>query len=700
MYSKAFFLSALMTISNFSFSQSGIQYPVTEKETVTDNYFGVKVDDPYRWLEDDRSDRTEMWVKQQNDVAENYLQNLSIRPRIKNRLTEIWNYNKESAPYKKGEFYFCYKNNGLQNQSVFIIKKNLEEEGEVLLDPNTLSNDGTVSLSGTSISKNAKTLAYGISKAGSDWVEIHFKDIQTKKDLADVLKWVKFSSMSWKGNGIYYSRYDEPTGSALSQKNQFHKLYYHKIGTTQDKDQLVFEDKNNPDYNFNAQVTDDENYLCVYTSQSTSGSKLMIKDLRDPAAIFVTIAGDFKNENSIVDNIEKTFYLHTDKDAPKYKLVSFTLESPGSDSWKTILPETNNLLEGVRLCNNKIIANYLQDVTSRLHCYDLEGKLEKEIELPGLCHLTSFYSDKIYDFATYTIVSFISPEQTFYLDAKTWQSKSLFKPDIKFNSDEYITEQVFYPSKDGTKIPMFITHRKGIVMNEKTPCFIFGYGGFNISYGPEFRPDRAVFLEAGGIYCVPNIRGGGEYGEDWHKAGIKCKKQNVFDDFIAACDFLVSKKLTSYNKIAIHGRSNGGLLIGAVITQRPDICQVAIPTVGVLDMLRFHLFTIGRAWTVDYGSSENKEEFECLFKYSPLHNLKEAKYPATLILTGDHDDRVVPAHSFKFAATLQEKNKSNNPTLIRIDVNAGHGSGKPTSKQIAEFADMWSFVFQNLKMIN
>lgn len=700
MYSKVFFLSLLMTFLNFSFSQSGIQYPVTEKETVTDNYFGVKVDDPYRWLEDDRSDRTEMWVKQQNDVTENYLQNLSIRPRIKNRLTEIWNYNKESAPYKKGEFYFCYKNNGLQNQSVFFIKKNLEDDGQVLLDPNTLSNDGTVSLSGTSISKNAKTLAYGISKAGSDWVEIHFKDIQTKKDLADVLKWVKFSSMSWKGNGIYYSRYDEPTGSALSQKNQFHKLYYHKIGTTQDKDQLVFEDKNNPDYNFSAQVTDNENYLCVYTSQSTSGYKLMIKDLRDPAAKFVTIAGDFKNENSIVDNIEKTFYMHTDKDAPKYKLVSFTLESPGSDSWKTILPETNNLLEGVRFCNNKIIANYLQDVTSRLHCYDLAGKLEKEIELPGLCHLTSFHSDKIYDFATYTIVSFISPEQTFYLDAKTWQSKSLFKPDIKFNSDEYITEQVFYPSKDGTKIPMFITHRKGIVMNEKTPCFIFGYGGFNISYGPEFRPDRAVFLEAGGIYCVPNIRGGGEYGEDWHKAGIKCRKQNVFDDFIAACDFLVSKKLTSYNKIAIHGRSNGGLLIGAVITQRPDICQVAIPTVGVLDMLRFHLFTIGRAWTVDYGSSENKEEFECLFKYSPLHNLKEAKYPATLILTGDHDDRVVPAHSFKFAATLQEKNKSNNPTLIRIDVNAGHGSGKPTSKQIAEFADMWSFVFQNLKMIN
>jgi prolyl oligopeptidase len=529
-------------------------------------------------------------------------------------------------------------------------------------------------------------------------VEIHFRDIATKKDMPDVIKWVKFSGMSWKGNGIYYSRYDEPKGSALSEKNKFHKLYYHQLGTSQEKDILVYDDKNNPNYNFSANVTDDENFLCLYTSQSTSGHRLMIKDLKTPGAEFVTVADNFDFENDIIDNVGKVFYMRTNNAAPMYRLVSFNLEDPGVNGWKEVLPEAAHLLDGVRLCNNKILANYLENVTSKLYCYSLQGKLESEIKLPGICHLSSFSSDRTYDFATYSIVSFTSPEQVYYLDAKTWESKQIFKPSIKFDSDNYITEQVFYTSKDGTKISMFITHKKGLVMNEQTPCFIFGYGGFNITYGPEFRTDRAVFLEAGGIYCVPNLRGGGEYGENWHRSGTKCRKQNVFDDFIAACDFLVQKRMTSYNKIAIHGRSNGGLLVGAVMTQRPDICKVAVPTVGVLDMLRFHLFTIGRAWTVDYGSSENQEEFQCLIKYSPYHNVKAAEYPATLILTGDHDDRVVPAHSFKFAAELQEKNKGENPTLIRIDVNAGHGSGKPTTKQIDEFADMWSFVFYNLGM--
>ncbi|MBA3663864.1 MAG: S9 family peptidase [Bacteroidetes bacterium] len=678
--------------------QAQLTYPVTEKETITDNYFGVRVDDPYRWLEDDRSEKTATWVTKQNVVTEKFMSSVSFRDKIKTRLTELWNYNKESAPYKKGNFFFCYKNNGLQNQSVLFIKKSIDDAGEILLDPNALSNDGTVSLSGTSVSKNGKTLAYGISKAGSDWVEIHFKDIESKKDLPDVLKWVKFSGMSWKGEGVYYSRYNQPDGSALSQKNKFHKLYFHKLGAAQEKDELVYEDKNNGDFNFSASVTDDENYLCLYTSQSTSGHKLMIKDLKKVGSDFVQIADNFDFENDVVDNMGETFYMRTNKNAPRYKLVSFNLNNAQAYSWKTILPETEHLLEGVRLCNNKILANYLENVTSKLYSFSLQGNREKEIELPGICHLSSISSDKNYDFATYSIVSFTSPEQVFYLDAKTWKSKQIFKPAIKFDSENYVTEQVFYPSKDGTKISMFITHKKGLVMNEKTPCFVFGYGGFNISYGPEFRTDRAVFLEAGGIYCVPNLRGGGEYGEEWHKAGTKCKKQNVFDDFIAACDYLVARKYTSHNKLAIHGRSNGGLLIGAVMTQRPDICKVAIPTVGVLDMLRFHLFTIGRAWAVDYGSSENKEEFDCLIKYSPYHNIKEVNYPATLILTGDHDDRVVPAHSFKFAAALQEKNKSKEPTLIRIDVNAGHGAGKPTSKQIDEFGDMWSFVFYNLGM--
>mgnify|MGYP000925217358 CR=1 FL=1 len=680
------------------FSQTNLSYPPSQKQQVVDYYFGTKVEDPYRWLEDDRGAQTGAWLQQQNSFTNTYLKQITGRDKIKNRLTELWNYSRQSTPYKKGNSFFCFKNNGLQNQSVMYIKKSLEDAGEILLDPNSLSTDGTISLSGTSVSKDGKTLAYGISRAGSDWVEIHFRDIATKKDLDEVVHWVKFSSLNWRGNGIYYSRYGEPGGSDLSQKNQFHKVYYHALGTKQDQDVLIFEDKDNPDYNFGTFVTDDEKYLFISTSKSTSGEKLMFKSLSDPKAGFSVISDNFENDYSIIDNIDSTFYMITNKNAGTYKLVSFKVGASDEKNWKTILPAGSYLLESARLCNGKIIASYLKDVTSRLYCYSLNGTLEKEIKLPGLCRMGSFSSDKTYKFATYSITQFTAPEQSYYLDATTWESKPLVNPNCKFDSKKYITEQLFYESKDGTMIPMFITHKKGLVMNKETPCFVFGYGGFNISYAPEFRVDRAVFLEAGGIYCVPNIRGGGEYGEEWHKQGTKCQKQNVFDDFIAACDFLVAKKYTSYNKIAIHGRSNGGLLIGAVMTQRPDICKVALPTVGVLDMLRFHLFTIGRAWKVDYGCSDNQPEFECLIKYSPLHNVGAKNYPATLVLTGDHDDRVVPAHSFKFAATLQEKNKSQNPILIRIDMNAGHGSGKPTSKQIDEFSDMWSFVFHNLGM--
>ncbi len=678
--------------------QKKYNYPATEVGFQVDDYFGNRIPDPYRWLEDDRSDKTGQWVKEENAVTEEYLKKIHFRDKIKDRLTDLWNFNKQSAPFKKGKSFFCYKNDGLQNQNVLYIQKSIEDKGEILLDPNTLSTDGTVSLSGISISKNGKTLAYGISKAGSDWVEIHFKDITTKKDLPDVIKWVKFSGMSWKGNGIYYSRYAEPTGSALSQKNQFHKVYFHQLATKQSQDILVLEDKTKPEYNFSASVSDDENYLTMYISQSTSGNKLLIKDLTDPKAKFVTVVNNFDSETSIIDNIGKTFYMRTNASAPKYRVVSFDINSPLPEKWKTIIPESANLLEGVYLCNSKILASYLQNACSKLSSYSLAGKLDKEIELPGICKLSAFNSDRIYNFATYSIAQYTGPEQSYYLDAETWQSKLIFKPECKFESDRYITEQVFFQSKDGARISMFITHKRDIDKNEKTPCFVYGYGGFNISLSPEFRIDRAVFLEAGGIYCVPNLRGGGEYGEEWHKAGTVCKKQNVFDDFIGACDYLVKNKYTSYGKIAIHGRSNGGLLIGAVMTQRPDICKVALPTVGVLDMLRFHLFTIGRAWTVDYGCSENKEEFKCLLKYSPLHNVKQVKYPATMILTGDHDDRVVPAHSFKFAAALQKNNVSENPMLIRIDVNAGHGAGKPTAKQIDEFGDMWSFVFYNLDM--
>ncbi|MDI1354893.1 MAG: prolyl oligopeptidase family serine peptidase [bacterium] len=677
-------------------AQGLVKYPVTEKQTQTDDYFGTKVEDPYRWLEDDRSANTAEWVKRENSFTEDYLKMMPARARLKARLTELWNFNKQTAPYKKGDLFFCSRNNGLQNQSVLFVMNTLSDVGEVLLDPNTLSSDGTVSLNSTSISKDAKTLAYGISRAGSDWVEIHFRDIASKQDLPDVLKWVKFSGASWVGNSVYYSRYDEPQGSELSQSNKNHKVYLHHLGAEQQKDELVFEDKDHPNYNFGAWVSDDQRFLFLSTSESTSGEKLMVKDLTDPAGKFVSISDNFNNDYNIIDNDGPRIYVLTNKDAPKYKLVTIDVVNSEIKNWNTLIPESAHLLEGVRICNFKIIANYLQDVSSHLYLYEMSGKRLKEIPLQGICRLSAFNTDKNYDFATYSISQFTSPEQTYYLDGKTFESKLLFSPNCKFDSKNYITEQVFFPSKDGSMIPMFITHRKGLQLTPQTPCFVYGYGGFNISIAPEFRIDRAVFLEAGGIYCVPTLRGGGEYGEEWHKAGTKCNKQTVFDDFIAACEFLVSKKYTSYTKIAIHGRSNGGLLIGAVMTQRPDICKVAIPAVGVLDMLRFHLFTIGRAWTVDYGCSDNKTEFECLYKYSPLHNIKSVAYPATLILTGDHDDRVVPAHSFKFAATLQEKNTGPNPCLIRIDVNAGHGAGKPTSKQIDEFADLWAFTFKNL----
>lgn len=676
-----------------------ITYPITKTIKQTDDYHGVKVEDPYRWLEDDNSAETKEWVEAQNKTTYSYLSKIAYREKVKEHLTSLWNFDKMSAPYKKGKLFFSFRNNGLQNQSVLYTQTSLLDKAEVLLDPNTLSTDGTVSLTQTSISKDGKYLAYGISKAGSDWVEIHVKDINTKQDLSDVIKWVKFSGISWKGNGFYYSRFEEPSkDKAFTQKNENHKVYYHTIGNPQEKDELIYEDKTHPERNFSAQTTHDENYLVLYGSETTSGQSIAIKDLNNPQSKFVQLADNFDNEYSVIENIGNQFYVLTNYKAPNYKLIKISLNNPQQANWEDVLEQKEYLLEGVTFCGNQIIANYLKDVSSKLSLHNINGKFEKEIVLPGICKVNATNSSREDNFAVYSVVSYTRPEEIYFYDAKVGTSKRIFKPNCSFKSNDYETKQVFYTSKDGTKISMFVTHKKGIELNGNNPCFVFGYGGFNVSYTPEFRIDRTLFLEAGGIYCVPNLRGGGEYGETWHMNGTKCKKQNVFDDFIAACDYLVANKYTSHDKLAIHGRSNGGLLIGAVMTQRPDIAKVAIPTVGVLDMLRFHLFTIGRAWTVDYGCSENKEEFECLFKYSPLHNVKKAQYPATLILTGDHDDRVVPAHSFKFAATLQQNNAGTNPSLIRIDVNAGHGSGKPTTKQIEEFADMWSFTMYNLGM--
>ena len=674
-----------------------LNYPKTKTVTQTDDYFGTKVDDPYRWLENDRSDETKAWVKEQNQLTFSYFEKIPFRNKIKERLTQLWNFEKMSTPFKKGDNIFCFYNDGLKNQPVMMIQKSLLDKKQVFLDMNTYSADGTASLSGFSFSGDNKFMAFGVSRSGSDWVEIHVIEVTTKKELSDKIEWVKFSDISWQGNGFYYSRYDAPGKDAFTQKNQFHKIYYHKVGTEQSRDQLVYQDTKHGERNFSASLTEDERFMFVYGSESTSGQNLMMKDLVN-GSDWIKLADNFENEYSVVDNVGDEIYIRTNWKAPNYRLMKFNVSKPQQENWTEVIPEKQDVLEGVYFMGNQLVSKYLHDVSSKLFVNELDGKQVKEIKLSGLCTISGWNSSKKEKNAFYSIVSFTTPDNVYFYDGNVGTSKRIFFPFISFKSDEYETKQIFYTSKDGTKIPMFITHKKGIELNGKNPCFLFGYGGFQSHYAPEFRIDRTVFMEAGGIYCVANIRGGDEYGEKWHQAGIKCNKQNVFDDFVAAAEYLVKEKYTSTEKLAIHGRSNGGLLIGAVMTQRPNIAKVCIPTVGVLDMLRYHLFTIGRAWSVDYGLSEDKTEFDCLFKYSPLHNVKKAEYPATLVTTADHDDRVVPAHSFKFISALQSKQQGTNPTLIRIDVNAGHGSGKPTSKQIEEFTDIWSFVFYNLGM--
>ena len=706
MYKK---LSPIIILSVFASCSGGqkkeeqakLIYPATRKVDTVDTYFGTKIADPYRWLEDDKSAETGEWVKAQNAVTNDYLSKIPFRDKIKERLTKIWNFEKVTAPFKKGKNYFFYKNNGIQNQSVLYVQEGLNGTPKILLDPNTLATDGTASLGGLSISKDSKYIAYSINRAGSDWEEIFVMEIDGAKKIADDIKWVKFSDIAWKGHGFYYSAYDAPKkgGSELSNKNEYHKVYYHTVGEDQSKDVLVYEDKAHALRNFSAATTEDEKLLLLYGSESTSGSSLAVKELDKPNAPFISLVDNFDNNYGVVGNDGNFLYVTTDKGASKYQLLKIDIHGkPGYENWKKIIPESSDLLESVSQSNGKFIAKYLKDVTTRLFVFDMDGKKEKEIQLPGLCKVDALDSDKDDSLAFFSFNTFVAPPVIYKYNMLTDKMSIWFKPTIDFKSDDFETKQVFYTSKDGTKIPMFITCKKGLVLDGNNPCFLFGYGGFNSYYSPEFRMDRALFLENGGVYAIPGLRGGGDYGEEWHKAGTKCQKQNVFDDFIAAAEYLIKEKYTCHDKLAIHGRSNGGLLIGAVMTQRPDLAKVAIPTVGVLDMLRFHKFTIGWSWTSDYGSSDNKEEFDCIIKYSPLQNVKEVEYPATLVTTGDHDDRVVPAHSFKFIATLQEKQKGNNPVLVRIDTNAGHGAGKPTSKQIDEFADIWSFVFFNLGM--
>nr|WP_199156963.1 prolyl oligopeptidase family serine peptidase [Pedobacter sp. ASV2] len=675
-------------------------YPETKKDATTDNYFGTTIADPYRWLENDTSAETAKWVAAENKVTQNYLAQIPYRADIKKRLTEIWNYPKETAPFKAGEYYFFTKNDGLQNQSIWYIKKGIDGKEELFLDPNKLSADGTASVSLLGLSHNKKYIAYSIAQSGSDWSNIYVMDIANKTKLPDELKWTKFSGAAWKNDGFYYSKYDEPAkGMELSAANKFQKIYFHKLGDPQKNDQLIFEDKSNPNLYFGSGVTEDERFLIIYASAGTSGNALYYQDLKDPAGKISLLVKGFQNNHSVIENIGDQLLLNTDLNAPNKKVVLVDPKNPQPENWKTIIPESKLPIEGINTGGGFLWANYLKDASTHITQFDLMGKQIREVKLPDIGTVDGFggYKDETEFF--YTFSNFTTPGTIYRYDVAKAESTLYKKSALKLNTDGYETKQVFYPSKDGTKVPMFIVHKKGIKLDGNNPVFLYAYGGFQISLTPGFSLSRMLFMEKGGIYVQPSLRGGSEYGEEWHKGGMLEKKQNVFDDFIAAAEYLVKEKYTKPEKIAISGGSNGGLLVGACMTQRPDLFKVALPAVGVLDMLRYHKFTVGWGWAVEYGTSDKKEDFDYLIKYSPLHNVKSGvNYPATLITTADHDDRVVPAHSFKFAATLQEKYKGPNPILIRIEAKAGHGAGKPTTKLIEESADSWSFVFQNLGM--
>ncbi len=678
-------------------------YPETKQESVIDDFFGTKVRDPYRWLEDPDSEPTRAWVEAQNKVTFGYLEQLPAREKIEQRVTKLWNYEKYGVPYKQGDRYFYFKNDGLQNQSVLYTLESLDAEPKVLLDPNTLSADGTVALATITISDDGNLLAYGLSRGGSDWVEFYVRDVETGKDLADHLKWIKFSGASWtKDNqGFFYSRYSEPNAKTkLEDVNYFQKLYYHRLGTKQTEDVLVYERPDQKEWGFNGRVTEDGDYLIISVWQGTDSKNLVFyKNLQDPDAAVVELINEFQASFSFVDRQDNIFWFKTDLNAPKGKLVAIDITNPNHENWQTLIPETEETLKGVGLLNNQFVANYLQDAKSQVKVYDLDGSLVREVELPGIGSLSGF-SGKRHDTEGFvSFSSFTTPTTIYRYDALTGKSTIFRQPTVDFDPEDYVTKQVFYPSKDGIKIPLFITHRKDLRLDGNNPTYLYAYGGFNVSITPSFSIANLVWLEMGGVYAVANLRGGGEYGEAWHQAGMKQNKQNVFDDFIAAGEWLIANQYTSSEKLAIAGGSNGGLLVGACMTQRPDLFAAALPAVGVMDMLRFHKFTIGWAWCPEYGNPEEEEDFANLYGYSPLHNLQpETKYPSTLITTADHDDRVVPAHSFKFAAALQSAHQGNNPVMIRIETKAGHGAGKPTTKVIAEIADKWAFLSDNLEI--
>lgn len=677
-----------------------IDYPETRKVDTMDTYFGTEVADPYRWLEDDMSDETADWVKAQNQVTFDYLDQIPYREEIRQRIESIWNYEKRTAPKKHGDWYYFYKNDGLQNQDVLYRSKDIKGEAEVFIDPNTFSEEGTTALDATSFTKEGKMVGLLIQESGSDWRKIVVMDTESKEIVGDTISDAKFTGLSWKGTeGFYYSSYDKPeSGSALSAMTDQHKLMYHELGTSQSSDQLIFGGANQPYRYIFGSVTPDGNYLVISAANSSNGNYLYLKKLKNPETPIIALITDIENKKfSVIYNQESEFFISTNYDAPNYRVVKVDINNPAPENWQTIIPETENVLNA-STAGEYIMAEYLIDAQSKAQQFDLEGNLVHEIELPGIGNVSGLSGKREDQEIYYEFTSFTYPSTLFRYDLATGESNIFWEPELDIDLQKFETRQVFFTSKDGTRIPMFLVHKKGLELNGQNPTYLYGYGGFSVSLNPSFSATRMVWLERGGIYAQVTLRGGGEYGEEWHLAGTQMNKQNVFDDFIAAGEYLIENNYTSSGKLAIAGGSNGGLLVGAVMTQRPDLMAVALPAVGVLDMLRYHKFTAGAGWAFDYGTSEQSEEmFQYLLGYSPLHNIEaDVCYPATLITTGDHDDRVVPAHSFKFAATLQEHQSCGHPTLIRIETAAGHGAGKPASKIIQEWADKYAFTWYNM----
>ncbi len=697
---KKIFLMMAIAASTSSFGQhqkeNPIQYPQTKKGETVDVYFGAKVADPYRWLEDDKSAETAAWVKEQNIVTYDYLAKIPFREALKSRMEKLWNYEKIGPPTKEGNYTYYSKNNGLQNQSV-MYRKDAKGIETIFLDPNTFSKKGTTSLGGVDFSEDGSKVAYSISEGGSDWRKVILIDAESKKILEDTLVDVKFSGVSWKGNeGFYYSSYDKPKGSELSAKTDQHKLYFHKLGTPQKEDKVIFGLSEKRRY-VGGNVTEDNRFLVISAANSTYGNELYIQDLTKPNAPIVTIVDNFNSDNNVIENEGEKLFIETDLNAPNKRIVTVNVNNPKPENWKDFIPETENVLSPTT-GGGYFFANYMKDAVSVIKQYDYKGKMIREIQLPGVGTAGGFGGKKEEKILYYSFTNYTTPGSIYSFEPNSGKSEVYQKPKVDFKSEDYVSTQVFYTSKDGTKIPMIITHKKGVKLNGKNPTILYGYGGFNISLTPSFSIANAIWMENGGVYAVANLRGGGEYGKKWHDAGIKMQKQNVFDDFIAAAEYLIAKKYTSSDFLAIRGGSNGGLLVGATMTQRPDLMKVALPAVGVMDMLRYHTFTSGAGWAFDYGTSQDsKEMFEYLKGYSPVSNVKKGThYPATMVTTGDHDDRVVPAHSFKFAAELQEKQSGSNPVLIRIDVNAGHGAGKSVAATIQENVDIQAFTLYNM----